>query len=200
MTYEKTVKWLMVVVASAALLSGAGNTYAFNFGNMMNPSKWMPGGGNKRYDYYDDYRGGPGYGYGAPGYGYGAPGYGYGTPGYGYGAPGYGYGAPGYTTPGYSAPALNPPASTSQNAEIKELKQRIKELEDANARPAPSYGAQPGYQQAPGSSYSSQPKYGTQPSYGSQPSYGTQPSYEKKSGYGSQSGSGYQPSVPAYGK
>jgi hypothetical protein len=45
----------------------ANTAYAFNMGNMMNPSKWM--GGNKDKDRYDDYRGGPGYGYpgGPPG-------------------------------------------------------------------------------------------------------------------------------------
>jgi hypothetical protein len=87
-----------------------GTVQAFDFGNMMNPSRWF--GGN-RDRYYGDYGygyGGPGYGYGPPGYGYGAPGYGYGAPGSGYGgvpgygAPGYGYGAPGYGyggAPGY---------------------------------------------------------------------------------------------------
>jgi len=78
----------------------ANTSHAFNFGNMMNPSKWM--GSNKDDDYYDrrDY---PGYGYGGPGWGY--PGYGYGGPGWGY--PGYGYGAPGwggYPGYGYGAP------------------------------------------------------------------------------------------------
>jgi len=61
-----------------------------NFGDMMNPSRWM--GGN--HDRYDDYRGrGYGYGYGYPGWGPGYGGYGYpgwGYPGWGY--PGYGYG------------------------------------------------------------------------------------------------------------
>lgn len=83
-----------------AALTGSGTGYAFDMGNMMNPSKWF--GGNKDHgDYYGDRWGGPGYGYGGPGYGYGGPGYGYGVPGYGYGAPAYGYGAPGY---GYGAP------------------------------------------------------------------------------------------------
>lgn len=79
-----------IVVAAAGLLF-MGSAYAFNMGNMMNPSKWM--GGNKNQDHGSDYYGGPGYG-GAPGYG-GGPGYGS-APGYGYGgAPGYGPG-PGY--------------------------------------------------------------------------------------------------------
>jgi hypothetical protein len=73
----------------------AGTAQAFNFGNMMNPSKWM--GSSTDDDHYRrDY---PGYGYG-PGWGY--PGYGYGGPGWGY--PGYGYGAPGWGYPGYGAP------------------------------------------------------------------------------------------------
>ena len=42
---------------------------AMDFGNMMNPSKWVGGGNNDR---YSDYGGGPGYG--GPGYGYGGPG------------------------------------------------------------------------------------------------------------------------------
>jgi hypothetical protein len=98
MTNKATLKRAVLVVCSAAMLTGAGVGHAFNIGNMMNPSKWF-GGGNRDRDYYD--YGGPGYGYGGPGYGYGGPGYGYGGPGWGYGAPGYGYGAPGY---GYGAP------------------------------------------------------------------------------------------------
>ena len=73
---------------------------AMDFGNMMNPSKWMGGGNNDR-GY--GYGGGPGYGgpgYGGPGYGYGGPaGYG-GGPGYGYGGPGGYGGGPGYGGPG----------------------------------------------------------------------------------------------------
>jgi hypothetical protein len=49
---------------------------AMDFGNMMNPSKWMGGGNNNR-----NYGGGPGYG--GPGYGYGGPGGYRGGPGYG---------------------------------------------------------------------------------------------------------------------
>ncbi len=92
-----------LVLYSAMLAIGGGSlmimpsAYAFDMGNMMNPSKWM---GNNRDDdyYYDRYGpyGGPYGGYGGPYGGYGGP-YGYGGyPGYGYGAPGYGYGAPGY--------------------------------------------------------------------------------------------------------
>ena len=66
-------------LGSLLLVTGA---QAMDFGNMMNPSKWMGGGNNDRY-----YGGGPGYG--GPGYGYGG-----GPAGYG-GGPGYGYGGPG---------------------------------------------------------------------------------------------------------
>jgi uncharacterized membrane protein len=61
---ERTVR--VAFVAISLLL--ANTAYAFDMGNMMNPSKWM--GGNRDNDRYDDYRGGPGYGYGGyPGYG-----------------------------------------------------------------------------------------------------------------------------------
>ena len=124
-------------------LAFANAAYAFDMGNMMNPSKWMDSNkDNDRDDYYDE----PGYGYpgpppgyygGAPGYG-GDPGYGYGgAPGYG-GDPGYGYGgAPGYsgnpgygTAPGYGgAPAYGAPGTESKEAEIMRLKERIRQLE-----------------------------------------------------------------------
>jgi hypothetical protein len=144
------MKFRVLLVAVSLLL--ANSAYAFDMGNMMNPSKWM--GGNKDKDRYDDYYDGPGYGYGgapgygyggdpgygyggAPGYGYGgAPGYGYGgVPGYGYGgAPGYGYGgAPGYdygTVPGYGgAPTYGTPGAGSNEAEIQRLKERLRQLE-----------------------------------------------------------------------
>jgi hypothetical protein len=143
-----------VTLVTAGLLF-ANTSFAFDMGNVMNPSKWM--GGNSNRDRYDDYGGGygypggpgygygggPGYGYGAPAYG-GAPGYGYGgAPGYGYGgAPGYGYGgAPGYGAvpggtgvpayggaPGYGAPAANANATE----EIERLQERIRMLEKAS--------------------------------------------------------------------
>jgi len=123
-------------------LAYAGVTYAFDLGNMMNPSRWA-GGGSDRDRYNDDYGYGD-YGYGgAPGYGYGGmPGYGGygGVPGYGYGGmPGYGgYGGmPGYGgyggMPGYgSTPAYNAPGSNSDAEEIKRLKDRIKKLEESS--------------------------------------------------------------------
>jgi hypothetical protein len=92
-----------ILLAAAGSLLLAGPVSAFDMGNMMNPSKWM--GGNKDRDRYDDdYRG---------------PGYGYGGPGYGYGGPGYGYGAPGYSQPG----------TESTDAEVKRLKDRLRQLE-----------------------------------------------------------------------
>lgn len=107
---------LMIVAVSLLVAEPAA---AFDFGNMMNPSKWM--GGNKDRDRYDDdYYGGPGYGYGGPGYGYG----GYGAPGYGYvgygAAPGYGYGG---------APAAGATGGGSRDAEIQQLKERLRQLE-----------------------------------------------------------------------
>jgi len=112
-----------IVAASLLLVNSAA---AFDMGKMMNPSKWM--GGNKDRDRYDDYYGGPSYGYpgGPPGYGYGgAPGYG--PPGYGYGgAPGYGA-APAY---GYGgAPTYGAPASGSTQEELMQLKNRIRQME-----------------------------------------------------------------------
>jgi hypothetical protein len=134
---NQEIKFSACIVAVSFLL--ANSAYAMDMGKMMNPSKWM--GGNKDRDRYDDYYGGPGYGYpgGPPGYGYGgAPGYG--PPGYGYGgapgygaAPGYGYGgAPGYgAAPGYGgAPAYGAPGTTGSNdAEMMRLKERIRQLE-----------------------------------------------------------------------
>ena len=83
-------------LGSLLLVTGA---QAMDFGNMMNPSKWMGGGGDR--DRYSDYGGpggyggGPGYGYGGPGGYGGGPGYGGGGPGGYGGGPGYGGGGPG---------------------------------------------------------------------------------------------------------
>lgn len=143
---------VLVLVALGALSVDAAQ--AFNFGNMMNPSRWW-GGDNDRRD--DDYYGAPPYGYGypAPGYaqpGYGAPGYaapGYAQPGYvqpGYAPPaypaqGYGYAAPAYTAPAVSAPAAAPapapagtaPAKGEDEAEVARLRERVRALEAAKA-------------------------------------------------------------------
>ena len=121
---NQEIQFRALFVAASLLL--ANSAYAMDMGKMMNPSKWM--GGNKDNDRYDDYRGGPGYGYpgGPQGYGYGgAPGYGAG-PGYGYGgAPGYDAG-PGY---GGGAPVYGAPATGSNEAEVMRLKERIRQLE-----------------------------------------------------------------------
>ncbi|QIK38847.1 hypothetical protein GWK36_13640 [Caldichromatium japonicum] len=100
---------------------------AFDFGNMMNPSRWF--GGGDRYDrYYDDWYGGPWGGpygpYGYPGF-YGAP---YSWPGFG--VPPVGYGI----TPGYgAAPTPAQPQSSNPNRvdpkEIETLKRRVEQLE-----------------------------------------------------------------------
>jgi hypothetical protein len=103
---QTTLRRSLVAILSAIAVGAATPSFAFNFGDMMNPTKWMGGGRNRDSGYNDGPWGGPGYGYGAPGYGpgFGGPGYGgYGGPGYGgYGGPGYGgYGGPGYGGPGY---------------------------------------------------------------------------------------------------
>ena len=83
---------------------------AFDFGNMMNPSRWFDN--DRRYD-RDYYRyGGPyGYGYGPYG-GWGGPygGYGWGGP-YGYG----GYGPYGGYGGGYPSTIVVNPGSDSSN-------------------------------------------------------------------------------------
>lgn len=105
------------VLGAGLMLAGflfAEGANAFNFGDMMNPSKWM-GSGRDRYREEGPW-GGPGYGgyYGGPPpagyYGPYGPGYGgYGGPRYGAPAPGYGYGTPYPATPyGGAGPAPAP--------------------------------------------------------------------------------------------
>jgi hypothetical protein len=131
---------------------------AFNFGDMMNPGKWMGGGNGDRY-YDDDYGpyGGP-YGGGPWGggpYGYGGPWGGgpWGGGPYGYGGPWGGYGRYGgvrrYAAPAApSAPAAAPqPKSSSssssssssnvRDAQIEALKRRIDQLEAQQQAPPP---------------------------------------------------------------
>jgi len=121
---------------------------AFDFGDMMNPGRWM-GGGNDRYD--DDYGGPWGGPYGAGGpwggpYGGGGPWGGYGPGPYGGGAPyappgppGY-YGAPGRpggaAVPAPAAPAPAAKAPVQDNSEIEALQRRIEELESQRQQPA----------------------------------------------------------------
>jgi hypothetical protein len=92
---KHTQSFSAVALGIGSLLLAA-SAQAMDFGNMMNPSKWMGGGNNDRNSHYG---GGPGYGGPVYGYGGGPGGYG-GGPGYGYGGgpggygggPGYGYG------------------------------------------------------------------------------------------------------------
>ena len=141
------VKTLSALSLAALVAAGTWTppAEAFNFGNMMNPNRWMNGGGRDRY--YDDgpwggwgpgswggpYGGGYGPGWGSPYGGYG-PGWGgpYGAP-YG-GVPGYGWGAPGYGVA--PAPAAPPAAGTaSDRGEVEALKRRVKELEATQRQP-----------------------------------------------------------------
>ena len=78
MINEMILRRAVILTFSIAIVTGSGISYAFDMGNMMNPSKWF-GGNRDRGDYYGDRWGGPGYGYGAPGYG--RQDYGYGSPG-----------------------------------------------------------------------------------------------------------------------
>lgn len=125
---------IAAVVAATGYIPPAN---AFNFGDMMNPGRWLGGGRNRdRYndDYYDDwgpYGGGP---YGGGPYGGGPWGGGpYGGGPWGGYPGGYGgYGAP-YAAPAapVAAPAPAAPAKPSAggSGEIEALKRRIEELE-----------------------------------------------------------------------
>lgn len=190
-------------IAAVIGLLYAGSAAAFNFGNMMNPGRWFD---NDR-DYYDDYYGPPGggYGYGYPGYGGGYPGaWG---PGWG-GAPGYG--APGSypgtatTLPAEPAkPSSQPTTSSHDQSEVERLRSRVRELEKSQQQ-APVWGGNSGGYQYPPSdaTYDNPPAYqqsapgwgGSYPDqtggYNAQPGFGSQPGYQQ----------GYQPQggAPAY--
>ena len=119
---------VVVTVFSAALCTDSVLVYAFDICNSMfdkirqttvKQSEWR--GGNI---YRDDYYGDPGF---APSYGpLSGRGYGYGPQGYGYAAPP----APayGYNVPAYAAPQ---PGIDALQAEIYQLKLRLKDLEQA---------------------------------------------------------------------
>jgi hypothetical protein len=156
----------ILLTAAFVATAYAPASQAFNFGDMMNPGKWM--GGKKNYDDYGPGGyGGPGGPYGPGGYGgpggpygpggYGGPGGPYGPGGYGgpggpapyggapygpgqVGAPG-GYGPPGGygQTPSVTAPPA-PQRSGDQSERIRELQQRIEQLEAEQQprQPAPS--------------------------------------------------------------
>lgn len=155
-TVAQTMRTLTLTCGLAAALLAIPTAQAFNFGDMFNPGRWM-GGNRDRGDYYDDYGGPWGPGYGGVPYGYGAPGYG--VPGYGapgYGVPGYGYGAPGYAAPGYGVPVAPPvappaaaPAVDARDQELETLRRRIEQLESRGSgagsqRPPAAGNAPPG--------------------------------------------------------
>lgn len=169
----KTSK-LLAALASAGIVGAslgyAPVIHAFNFGDMMNPGKWM-GGGRDRYDdeYYEDgpyggpYGGGP---YGGP-YGggpYGGPYGGYGPGPYGGGpfGPSGPYAAPGYRGAPPRAPAAPvapvtpsakaPSRSAADSGEIDALKRRIEELETQQKQPSPPPPSDWGSTPAPSSS------------------------------------------------
>ena len=155
MINETILRQVGILIFGAATVTGAGIGHASDMGNMMNPSGWM--GGNR--DYGNCY-GGPASG---PGYGDGVPAYRYG----GYGAPGVwrqrsslrlrgtglwfrnatGSRLPLLRSHGAGARYAASPGGGSLEAEIAQLKQRIKELEAAQSpermQPyiAPSYPA-----------------------------------------------------------
>lgn len=110
-----------IIISVAALglagLTAANVAQAFNFGNMMNPSRWFDSDRDRYYDrdygrgYYGGYGGGP-YGWGGPYGGYGGGPYGWGGPygGWGgYGGP-YGYGG------GYPSTIVVSPSSEGSKA------------------------------------------------------------------------------------
>jgi hypothetical protein len=109
-----------IIISVAALglagMAAANVAQAFNFGNMMNPSRWFDNDRDRYYDrgYYGGY-GGP-YGYGGGPYGYGGGPYGWGGGPYGgwggYGPYGYGGGYGG----GYPSTIVVSPSSGDSKA------------------------------------------------------------------------------------
>jgi hypothetical protein len=104
-----------IIISVAALglagMAAANVAQAFNFGNMMNPSRWFDNDRDRYYDrgYYGGYGGGP-YGWGGPYGGWGGPYGGWGGgPWGGYGPYGYGGGYP-------STIVVNPSSEGSQSA------------------------------------------------------------------------------------
>jgi hypothetical protein len=98
---KKLVSLTVAVTCGLSALATTGPVMAFNFGDMMNPTRWFDSDRDRdrgRYYDYDRYYGGYGpYGYrGGPGGGYGPWGGGYGPWGGGYGPWGGWGGYPGY--------------------------------------------------------------------------------------------------------
>lgn len=222
-TVRNRMLWCGVLVY--AVLFPAGTACAGDADDTLGPSTWQGGyTGSEYYDHpgyssfgYLD----PGYAFtlatmpGIPGYdigGYGMHGYrsgGYGYPGYeqpGYGYPrfgmsDYGYSGYGYGTgaSGYYAPSFNDSdaARAADQRYIRQLEERIRELEKANQRSLSSCGERSGYsafspypgnqpahktqwswyagQPANQSPWSQPESFSEYPTY--QPSYGVQPTY-----------------------
>lgn len=146
----------LTAVVGGSVLPVTANADGFGPMNMMNPSKWFNRNRRDYDDYYDD---GPGYG---PPPGYGAP------PAYGYGAPpGGGYAPapaaayPAQPAPGYGAPAVSSTPSPNDDAQqrIRELEERIRQLESRQQYPAPNAGA-PNYGMQQPAQPSVMPSYG----------------------------------------
>ena len=192
---NKARKFSSIMLMNGLLLGST--AYAFNFGDIMNTSRWMGGGDD------DYYYGGQDYGYGGfPGYsvygGYPAsvtPGLGYtglNVPNFDFGQ-NMGYPGYGHQVSSYNAPQ---PCVDSSAAEIDRLKERIRKLEKTGKQahstfsgasdyfaPLPSSGGQSGYQvfsasyvtqQGSGASplFVNQSQTGTyQPDYGNPPQY-----------------------------
>jgi hypothetical protein len=149
----------LALILGGTMMAGAGLGFALDMGNMMSPSNWMGGNGDRGYDGGVPW-GNPGYGgpgaYGGP-YGPGGPAS-YGAGPYG-GAP-YGpgpLGAPGgYVPPDrygqapISAAPLAPAPLVDQALRIKALERRIADLEAEPCRrqpmpPASSWSSSSGY-------------------------------------------------------
>jgi hypothetical protein len=106
-----------IIISVAALglagMAASNVAQAFNFGNMMNPSRWFDNDRDRYYDrgYYGGYGGYGPYGWGGPYGGWGGP-YGWGGPWGGYGGP-YGYGG------GYPSTIVVSPSSEGDKSPPK---------------------------------------------------------------------------------
>jgi len=108
---------ISVTAFGLAGLAAANVAQAFNFGNMMNPSRWFDNDHDRYYDrgYYGGYGGYGPYGYGGGPYGYGGGPYGYGGGPYGWGGgPWGGYGGYGGGYP--STIVVSPSSGDSSKA------------------------------------------------------------------------------------
>jgi hypothetical protein len=127
----------LAVLTTFAVVTPA--THAFDFGHMMNPSRWMNGNDRNDEPYVEPPPPPPGpYGYGTPPYG--APG----LPA----PPGY-QGVPTAAPTPPAAPVPPTAAGSADKAEIEALKRRIEELESR----------QPPPQQPPANAWPSAPAF-----------------------------------------